>query len=196
MSGPQVVGLDLSLTATGVAHGDGSTEVLLPREPRRAKGETRTIDLDIARLVWIRDTVIEACEAPLTGRPADLVVVEDYAPQAAAGSQAKIQAGELGGLVRVALTERGLPWVLVSTGTLKVYATGSGSSNKTAMALAAQKRAGLEFGGTKDDNRCDAWWLRALGLHALGHPVLQLPATHTRAVDAVDWRGHRVEVAT
>jgi hypothetical protein len=62
--------------------------------------------------------------------------------------------------------------VLITPATLKAYATGKGNGDKTAMAMAALKRADREFG---DDNQCDAWWLRAAGLDWYGQPEFALP---------------------
>lgn len=187
---PIVVGLDLSLTATGVAYGDGSTTTLAAPEAKRKKGEHRTLDLDLARLVWLRDEIFDACLAPLTGRTADLVVVEDYA--FSRGDSHAHGLGELGGIVRVAFLERAVPFVLVGPTALKMYATGRGNATKPDMRTERLKRTGVD---ERDPDQNDAWWLRAMGLHALGHPVLPLPATHTRGLDSVDWRGHRASEA-
>lgn len=184
MSGPFVVGLDLSLTATGVAFGDGSTSTL--KAPQPAKGETRTLVMDLDRLVWLRDEILEACHQPMTGREADLVVIEDYAFSRANAHAHAL--GELAGVVRVALHEAGIPFVLVGPSALKTYATGKGNATKPDIRTERFKRTGVDE-RSPDEN--DAWWLRAMGMHALGHPVLDLPATHTRGLKSIDWRGYR-----
>jgi hypothetical protein len=52
------------------------------------------------------------------------------------------------------------------------------------MVMAAYKRFGLEF---PDDNQCDAFWLRAMGLDAYHEPLAVLPAVQRDAMTKVDW---------
>lgn len=161
MSGFHVLGLDLSLTATGVCRPDGSTFTI----------KTRASDRD-RRLDQISQTIAGILS------DVDLAIVEDLPTHAkGAGITGMVQ-----GVARLKLLEQGVPYVLVTAATLKKFATGKGNADKTAMAVAALKRAGLEF---KDDNQCDAWWLRALGLQLLGEPELELPALHVAALDVV-----------
>lgn len=115
----------------------------------------------------------------------ELAVIEDYAFSRAAAHAHEL--GELGGVVKVALIGRAVPYVLVPPTVLKLYALGKGGgkgTDKTAMALAAYKRAGVEF---PDDNQCDAWWLRNMGLDAYGHAAFELPAGHRKALSSVAW---------
>lgn len=165
-SPPRVVGLDLSLTATGIAYRDGTTDTV----------KTKAKDGD-RRLLQIAEAVRIAL-AP--GPSPDLVVLEDI-PQ---NSFAAKPISMVHGVVRAALIEAGVPYVLVTAATLKAYATGKGSGDKVPMAMAAYKRAGLEF---EDDNQCDAWWLRAAGLERLGAPVVAVPAAQRARLDKVSW---------
>lgn len=148
-----VIGLDLSITATGICYPDGST-LTVP---------TKTDDGD-ARLLHIAEAVCFAI-----GSGVDLAVIEDL-PTHAHGAGIT---GMVHGVVRSELIQAGVPYALVTPSTLKAYATGKGTGDKTAMALAAFKRAGVEFA---DDNQCDAWWLRAAGLDWLGDPLFEMPA--------------------
>lgn len=157
-----VIGLDLSVTATGIAYADGSTITI--------KGGTGD-----ARLVKLYEAVREALD-PDT----QLVVVEDL-PRGAMGGSVT---GMAQGVVRLLLRQTGVPYALVTPGTLKTFATGKGNAGKPDMAVAAYKRAGLEFG---DDNQCDAWWLRAAGMTHLGFVVADLPRAQIRALDKVAW---------
>lgn len=159
---PRVVGLDLSMTATGIARVDGSTVTTASK----AAGDRRLLD------------IVAACTA--ASLTADLVVIEDLPVNAKSAGIT----GMVHGAVRCDLMVRGVPYVLVTPASLKSYATGKGNSGKPVMAVAAFKRAGLEF---KDDNQCDAWWLRAMGLDQLGAPVAALPASQRAAMSKVNW---------
>lgn len=151
----RVVGLDLSLTATGLCGTDGSAARTIAVKSRGVK-----------RLVELRDAVLRGCwtDGDYGGWWVDLVVIEGYSMGGQRGSAGIGQAlGELGGVVRVALHENGLTWVDVPPASLKKFATGKGNANKVAMATAAT-RAGYD--GPDDDNAIDAWWLRQMGLYA------------------------------
>ncbi|MGH3998062.1 MAG: hypothetical protein ACRDTJ_11435 [Pseudonocardiaceae bacterium] len=166
---PRVLGLDLSLTGTGVADGGAATRTVFAGDRR-----------DEARLDWIVTEVFDRYLDRLW--LPDLVVMEGLS-YGSTGGKAAERAG-LHWLIRVGLHTLGVPCAVVPPATLKVFATGKGSADKTAMAISALKRAGVEFG---DDNQCDAWWLRAMGLAHLGAPVVDLPMAHLRALGKVAW---------
>jgi len=166
MSTLMVVGLDLSLTATGYAPSIGLWGVLKP-----AKSLSGAARLDmIERLVM---TLMEP--AP------DLVVIEGYAygrPNQAA------HIGELGGVIRLALHRAGHVFVDVPPANLKKYATGKGNASKPDVRVGVLQRFGHDIA---DDNSCDAFVLRAMALDALGAPMVKMPATHRSALDKVAW---------
>jgi hypothetical protein len=83
-----------------------------------------------------------------------------------------------------ALLEVGTPYIVVTPATVKTFATGKGNATKPDMRMSLYQRTGLDI---RDDNQVDAWWLRALGCHLLGTPLLDLPKTHLRALDKVDY---------
>lgn len=164
------VGLDLSLSATGVA---------------LASGELRTI----------KSTVDDGTVAGRAHRIADLAdritscvpvgalaVIEGpaYAAQAQAGVH--LRAG-LWWLVAHTLTSRGVEVVEIAPSALKKLATGKGNATKPDMRMALFQRTGLD---ERDDNRVDAFWLRQLGLHLLGaDDRIELPKTHLVALEKV-----------
>ena len=172
MSAVLVVGLDLSITATGICDVDGNTFT--------AGGKAALGD---ERLSVIASAVAEATQPQeVVGRgfvPVDLVVIEDL-PTHAHGAGIT---GMVHGAVRTCLLTR-VPYVLVTPATLKKYATGKGNADKTAMAMAAFKRFGREF---PNDNEADAYWLRAAGLDALGHPLAPMPQAQRDALNVVTW---------
>lgn len=153
-----VVGIDPSLTATGIAYEGGTTTV------SGCKGDDR--------LVSIRDAVADLCEG------AELAVVEDL-PTHGMGAG---KTGMAQGVVRLALLDLGVDFVLVPPASVKVYACGKGNATKPDMRMALFQRIGLDL---RDDNQVDAYWLRAIGLDLLGRAVVQLPALHRRALDKV-----------
>ncbi|MEU8362354.1 hypothetical protein AB0C27_40680 [Nonomuraea sp. NPDC048882] len=177
-AGPlRVIGLDLSITSTGVAFSDGSTCCI----------KTKTADGDY-RLTVIRRTVALAVGGPElmgnpTAPPPTLVVIEDLPAHAKSAGIT----GMVHGVVRQLLDEAGVPYARVVPSTLKKYATGSGGADKTAMALAAFKRVGREFVDDKGGDQCDAWWLRAMGLDMLGRPVVELPKAQRESLAKVTW---------
>jgi len=185
MSDPIVVAFDLSLTSTGVADSNGT---------RRITPKTKGPE----RLAEIRDEVLEATHPDRPGEAVcstcwqrrslvhlgdhpDLVVIEGYSY----GSPNQAHpVGEMGGVVRLALWEAGLPFEVVTPSTIKQYATGKGNASKDDVLLAAVRRLGYE-GKSKDE--ADALWLYALTMHALGAPIATVPAAHLKALKALTW---------
>jgi hypothetical protein len=88
------------------------------------------------------------------------------------------------GAVRLRLIDFDTPYVLINPTTLKGFATGSTSADKTAMAIAALKRTGREFA---DDNQCDAAWLRWAALDHYGQPEFDLPKVQRDRLAKVTW---------
>ncbi|WP_328339489.1 hypothetical protein [Micromonospora sp. NBC_00421] len=164
MTQPRVVGLDLSMTATGIAWCDNTTYTVTSK----TTGDRR--------LVAIVDEVVRAVD----GRNIDLVVIEDLPTHAKAAGIT----GMVHGAVRGYLLRLGVPYALITPASLKKYATGRGNAGKPEMAVALYKRLGRELG---DDNQVDALWLRAAGLDHLGHPLVAMPAAQRAALDAVTW---------
>lgn len=168
---PRVLGLDLSITATGIAYRDGSTGTVGGPSDQ---GDRRLLVIEQAVTIAVGGEDIDL------GPRVDLVVLEDLPTHAKAAGIT----GMVHGAVRTLLIKRGVPYVVVTPATLKAFATGKGNADKTAMAMAAYKRAAVEFA---DDNQCDAWWLRAAGLERLGAPLFDLPAAQRARLDKVAW---------
>ena len=164
---PRVLGLDLSLTSTGVARPDGTTYRI----------KTRSADGDL-RLLHIRDRI----RAELENRP-DLAVIEDLPRHAmGAGITAMVH-----GIVRSELLAAGVPYALVVAATLKSYACDHGRADKAQMAAAAYRTAGRQFDDDRGGDQCDAWWLRHAGLDHLGAPEALLPDGQRARLDKVRW---------
>ncbi|MFF5451837.1 hypothetical protein ACFY40_11430 [Streptomyces sp. NPDC012950] len=173
--GLRVLGLDLSLTSTGVALPDGST----------VRVETRQKDGD-RRLVQVRDFVRAALAAD---RP-HVAVIEDLPKHAmAAGLTAKVH-----GAVVCELLDAGVPYAYVVPATLKSYACDNGRAEKPEMAAAAYLVAGVEFVGDPGGDQCDAWWLRAAGHEYYGQRLFELPQAQVDRLSKVSWPELKVGV--
>jgi len=161
------VGIDLSLTGTGVSLGPQSLSTVRHKAPQSPADGFR-------RLQGIRAQVLSF--VALRG---SVAILEGYSQ---ASKHQAHQLGELGGVVRLALFEEGVPFYVVTPSQLKVFATGKGNSAKEQVGYSAVKRFGVE---PKDNNQADALWLWEIGNHLLGEPTVELPKTHTRALDAI-----------
>lgn len=174
---PRVIGLDLAAEASGFALPDGTTRTILAPK-LKPSGRKRTLTDDLARL----DHIAGQVATYLALHEVDLAVIEDYA--AGIKSSAVHRLAEIGGAVRLACYRAGVPIALVNVQHLKIYATGKGGATKTQMGVAAHSRAGLEF---RNEDECDAWWLRALGLDHFGHPVVDMPQLNRAVLAKVHW---------
>lgn len=168
-----VMGIDLACDSSGICLPDGATLTVLA--PKIKSGQKRTLDDNLERI----DVVASRIEELLDAHRPDLVALEDYAPGIQSTSAHRL--AEIGGCIRRACYRRGIPVVLVNNQHLKIYALGRANKvEKGDMRIAALKRVGVE---PSNDDECDAWWLRAMVLDALGQPVVAMPQEHLRNQD-------------
>lgn len=179
MTARHVLGLDLSITATGLVH-RGYRPSLGVRaacahtiKPPASMGDRRlgVIEVDLMRFIYEDDN----SSVP------EFALIEDLPVH---GKAAGIT-GMVHGVVRRKLHDLGVPYGLVVPSTLKKYATGKGAhpgQGKTPMAVAALKRAGAEF---DDDNQCDAWWLWVMAHDYLGAPLFPLPQVNRESLTKI-----------
>lgn len=172
MNEPRVVGIDPSLSATGIAHWNGQLDTRPPR-----KGLT-----GVDRIRDIRAQLITVAQS------AHLVVIEGPAYSRQLGAGHHEAAGLWWAIVDIVHT-RDIPYAVVPPTTLKKYATGRGNAAKPDMRMALYRRTGVDVG---DDNEVDAAWLRAMGLDRLGAAEFAVPKAQRDALGKVDWP----EVAT
>lgn len=166
-----ILAIDPSLTASGYARGPlGSAPTLGVLHPPREVGK------EIGRLVWIRDQVVRLAEG------CDMVVLEGYSY--ASKGRSVVSLGELGGVVRVALTESGVPYCEVAPSGRAKYATGKGGAGKEEVLSAAIQRFGYTGHNT---NEADALVLWAMAAEAMGDPFINVPKAHKEALEAVAW---------
>lgn len=146
----RIIGLDLSLSATGVADlYEGSCLLRTISPPRGMVGEER--------LVWLQGDIL--------GRIAfgDSVVVEEIAYSRVQGGA--FERGALHWMVRCGLVRRGIRFFLCPATTLKLFATGKGNAEKSMMLREVYRRWGVE---AADDNQADAAALAYLGACLVG----------------------------
>lgn len=167
-AGLRVIGLDLSLTSTGVALPDGTTYRI----------KTRDKDGD-RRLLHIRDSIRD----DLAEHRPHLAVIEDLPRHAmGAGITAHVH-----GIVKAELLDAGVPYGIVVPATLKSFACDNGRADKAAMAAAAYLAAGAEFADDKGGDQADAWWLRAAGHDWFGAPLFTLPQAQCDRLSKGKW---------
>lgn len=179
-----IVGLDLSLTSTGIArlvvgpdveHTAGVRRVTSkPPPPAQVTLSTRSL-----RLRRIAGDVYNVTSG------ADLVVVEG--PSYASDSGAAHDRAGLWWLIVGRLTGTGHPVIEVPPSTLKTYLTGKGNAPKDQVLAAVVRRyPAVDVTG---NDEADSLGLAAMGARFVGYPIEPdgLPKTHTRAMDAVRW---------
>ncbi len=149
----KVLGLDLSLTGTGVAaieDGKLLSSSLIRSKPSgpRPKDETK-------RILGI----VEEITKKIDEFEPELVVIEGLAFMAR-NSTALVQLAGLNYLIRSLLYSRDIKFLIVAPSTLKKFITGKGNSQKDVMMLETYKQYGISL---LDDNLVDAHGLAQVG---------------------------------
>jgi Holliday junction resolvasome RuvABC endonuclease subunit len=165
----KVLGLDLSMVGTGAASTGPAGEPVTRLIKTRDKDKDR-------RLIQIQAEIRELA----TG--AELALIEAPTPR----SPSSVVSGMVQGAARLVLLDLGIPYGTLMPASLKKFATGRGTGDKVPMAIAALKRAGLEF---PDDNQCDAFWLWVAANHKVGQPLYDLPALNRESLDKIKMEG-------
>jgi len=164
----RILGLDLSLTATGVAW-EGGTGLISTK--LRGMERLDHIAGAVAELVWngVHFTT-------------DLVVMEGYS----FGSQGRsvFDIGELGGVIKLELYRHNVPVVEVAPAMLKKFATGKGNVGKDEVLAAAIRKYAFE--GT-NNNEADAWILYWMGRLHYDRNVEPLYDYQREALEKIEW---------
>lgn len=183
---PKVIGIDPSLTCTGLA-GDGWTATI-PTKARRAHQRRR--DFAHNRMRHILDAVRDH----LSG--VDLAVIEGLAMSKV--MDADRQLAWLNWQIRDLCWSREVPYAVVSPSGLKLYAVGKG--RRSTKQVAADDAVGVSvkepvleavrgwfgwFAGGSDE--ADAVVLHAMGRDWLRSPVVEVPAVQRVALDGATW---------
>lgn len=179
-----VVGLDLSLTSTGVA-------TIVIDDDRRTARDYTGVERVTSKgrkdaTLWERAERLNQIvrEILRLTNGADLVVLEGPSfGQARQGGQH--DRSGLWWLVVDALHNTGYRVVEVPPATRARYATGKGNAAKDAVLAAVVRRyPDIDVIG---NDEADALILAAMGARSLGCPIDDLPKTHVAAMDAVRW---------
>lgn len=162
------IGLDLSLTSTGVSV-DGVTSSI------------RMTSRGVRRLMEIRDEIMGI----VSQRGIDCAAIEHYS-YASRNSQAH-SIGELGGVVRLALYDARVPFVEIPPTCRAKFATGKGNARKLEVVSAISAVTGVAWTGGDRSDRCDAWVLEEMLRYHLGASERIWAKANTDALKKVDW---------
>ncbi len=141
----KILGLDLSLTASGWAIYDGDSH-MSGVITSKLKDPDRMLDIE------------EQIDCLLSSYAIEQVIIEDFAY--GARGKGLFQIAGLGWLIRCLLARNKQTYILVSPSELKKFVTGKGNAPKDIMMLKCYKKFGIEFG---DNNECDAYCLARYG---------------------------------
>jgi hypothetical protein len=182
---PLVVGLDIALGTTGIAGGYAGAAWTDHLRSGARRGEERLNYLVTSLASYYRGATLAVIEGPAYGR----------AWQAGHDELAAAR-----WMIRCDLWKRGIPCAVVSPHGRTVYATGkarwqdeetghllTARQVKGLVRLAAAQRYGVELEGPARYDEADALVLAAMGLHWLGDPLAEVPASHARALEGVAW---------
>ena len=177
-------GLDLSLTGTGIARIEASDAFPDPPLVQTVRIGSEAAGQDVAarsrRLRELAQEIIVHCAG------SDWVGVESPAYSSNTGS-AHDRSG-LWWLVIARLTAQGIPVFEVTSGTLKVFATGVGKGGKDKVLSETVRRYVDVVPNLSTNDEADALTVAAMGwLHYTGEALVPLPQTHTRALKAIHW---------
>jgi len=126
------MGLDLSLTSTGIVVVNSAGDVL-------TSGVVASKEKDMERLLEIRFQITQI----MVDFNVMLTAIEGYAYHIR-NSRALTGLAELGGVVRSVLYASDNPYVDIPPASVKKFATGKGNARKDLMRLAVYKRWGFE----------------------------------------------------
>jgi crossover junction endodeoxyribonuclease RuvC len=176
----KVVGLDLSLTATGVAvlDTDGVETGVVKTTGRKTDSAFQVVK----RLQNIAGDVFRIAGDPFGDDCLAVIESPGYASQTGSVHE---RAG-LWWKVAGQCVHRGIPVATVTPAALKVYATGKGNATKDVVLASVIKR--YSWVDITDNNVADAVVLMAMGARYLGIPIdSPMPQTHLRGLEKVRW---------
>lgn len=165
---PRLMGLDLSLTSTGVSI-NGETFTIKPK----TKG--------VERLAEISDHIIDWANRVMP----IAVIIEGYS-YGSKFSRAHAL-GELGGSVKMMLYKSGFRIIEVPPKCRAKFATGNGNSGKIDVLASLKIIAPVKFSEECDDDECDAWVLEQMAYAEIGESPYKWSTAQMSALDKVDW---------
>lgn len=181
-----IIGLDLSLTSTGIAVYtnvirsstqidellNSYTNYRIPAFPsvhfwtKAVKTSSKTNYH--TRYLTILNEIMTLVQQ-LGGNPNNiLIIIEGYSFGSFSASSSTAGLVELGGIIKFSLTAHGFSYITVPPTVLKKFVTGKGNSKKEDMKVSLYKKISLEF-NTSDE--ADACGLMLFGLRLINAPV-------------------------
>ncbi|MDF5756605.1 hypothetical protein [Spongiactinospora sp. TRM90649] len=177
MTDLHVIGLDPSLTATGLASSQGWTKVI-----GQAGKKTMSYVERHERIAAVKTQVVAAV-------PQDVVLVVMEGPNyGSTDGHAFDRAHLWWDLYAAIVFGRSIPIAICPPSVLKTYATGLGDARKREVIDAVAHHFPIWQAG-RNSNRADAVILMAAGRDRLSHPLVNLPETHRRALGSIAWPG-------
>lgn len=168
-----VLGVDLSLSSTGVAGRNWADSIKGPELAR-----TATVEEHWHRLVQVRSALTDYLDDRLR-----LVVIEG--PSYGSNDPGGHERAALWWWVIGRCINNRVPFAVVAPSTLKKYATGNGRADKRDVVRATRmRRPEVRIGG---DDEADALNLAAMGLDWLGEPPVPPTPYQQDAVNVVRW---------
>ena len=168
----RILGIDPSLTSTGLALVEGGQVLQTERIRSRNKGHERIDDI----LVGIQDII--------AGGPKPIVGIEGCA--FSAKGSAIVQIFGLWGIITHQLHRWGMDYYVIPPTSRMLYGAGSGRASKDEV-LAAVVRRYLDVDVTGNDV-ADALIVAAMGARHYGEPLEpSMPAANLKAMDKVEW---------
>ncbi len=175
---PRTLGLDLSLTGTGICRIEGGRVAYLGTvRPGSLKGHER--------LDAILESILTADR--VGSGPVDLVVIEgpSYGSNSS-GQRGHHERAGLWWLVAHGLFSHGRPYAVASPKSRAKYGSGDGNANKAKVKAAVRATyEGIAY--PANDNEADALALAAAGADHLGGALVDLPKTHRDALARIEW---------
>jgi Holliday junction resolvasome RuvABC endonuclease subunit len=168
MSDLRFMGIDLSLTSTGVCVGGDSVAIV-----SKQRGT--------ARLIEISEKILELASS---SRPT-AILIEGYSFGSKFSRAHAI--GELGGVVKSLLVKHGYPIIDIPPTCRAKFATGKGNAGKKEVLFAVFAISGINFTGPSADDVCDAWVLEQMVLARLGESPYKWSDEQISALTKIDW---------
>ncbi len=128
-----VLGIDPSLTSLGLSYRVNDKVLAFCIGGKERRG--------IDRIKYIRDSVAQALDM----YEPTLVAYEGYALGFRGKSNIIFDLGELGGVLKLLILERGIDILLIPPTSLKLFATGKGNADKEQVSVALREELGVSF---------------------------------------------------
>lgn len=175
---PRIVGLDLSLTSTGIAVIEGG---IVTTHRVRSTGRKGASTEQTARRIHSLTMEI----ANHTGRSSDPALVVIEAPSFGSVHGAQHERGGLWWAVAMVCVAQAWPIATVSPQGRARYATGRGNAGKDEVLAAAIKRwPDVDISG---NDVADAVIIASMGARHLGCAIDAMPANHLTAMAGANW---------